>query len=86
MIAFIWLSLLVSPPILWFILYLNVIAQEDIKDPGEVIMVDGEATIKRRWLTKKEAQTEVLRNTLKAKITWCWFIYTALSVWAISIM
>jgi len=86
MIAFIALSLLVSPPILWYILYRSVIAQEDINDPNpQVVEVNNEFVIRHRWLTKKDAQAEVLRDTLKHPLTKLWIAYALIAIWAIII-
>jgi len=86
MIAFVALSLFITPPILWYVLYRSIVPQQDPNDFNPQLLNDraGEPYLQYRWLTKKEAQAEVLKKTLRHPLTYAWAVYAFITVWAIT--
>jgi len=81
------ISFLVTPPILWFLLYRSVIAQEDPNDFNPQMLYDKNDMpyLQYRWLTKREAQREILKSTLKHPFTYVWGVYAIAAIVAIII-
>lgn len=66
-------SLLITPPILYLLVFFNVVEQPSPNDPN-------------KWLSKGGAQLEFIRRTLCTSYFWGWILYAIFAIYCIKIM